>query len=171
MPEICPHCGKESGEISPRFCSGCGARMDGTPPNGLPGFPAPLPERKNSTIAGACSSVLPGLGQVYNGETAKGYTFFLLALGGLFLLVIPGLLVWLYAMYDAYAIAGKMNSGEIEFREMEVLHMILFVIFAAMVIIVILAIVITLVMGSLMTQLGPLGKTDYSWMSGKNGII
>ena len=29
MPEISPHCGKESREISPRFCSGCGARMNG----------------------------------------------------------------------------------------------------------------------------------------------
>ena len=90
---------------------------------------------------------------------------------GLFFRVIPGLLVWLYAMYDAYAIAGKMNSGEIEFREMQLLYMIIFMIFAGMMIIVIPAIVITLVMGSLMTQLGPPGKTDYSWMSGKNGII
>lgn len=148
--------------------------MDGTPPNGFPGiagFPAPLNERKNSSVAGFCSSVLPGLGQMYNGETAKGYTFFLLALGGLFFLIIPGLLVWLYAMYDAYAIAGKMNSGEIEFREMQLLHMILFVIFAGILIIVILAILITLIMGSLMTQLGPLGMTDYSWMFGKSNIF
>ena len=29
MPGICPHCGKVSNEEDPRFCSGCGARMDG----------------------------------------------------------------------------------------------------------------------------------------------
>ncbi|MEI7856716.1 MAG: hypothetical protein WCH85_04355 [Methanomicrobiales archaeon] len=171
MPEICPHCGKESVEVSPRFCSSCGARMDGTPPYGFLKFPGVLNERKNANVAGFCSSVLPGLGQVYNGETVKGYLFFLLAILGLFVLLIPGLLIWLYAMYDAYAIAGKMNTGEMEVREMKMTPMILFIVFAAVVIIGILAVVITLVMGNLMTRLGPLGTTDYSWMCGKKGII
>ncbi|MFA6226337.1 MAG: hypothetical protein WC620_09250 [Methanoregula sp.] len=171
MNEHCPHCGKESVEGSPRFCSGGGARMDGSIPAGYPGYPVPLREQKNTTIAGFCSSVLPGLGQVYNGEIAKGYCFFLLALLGLFFFLVPGFLVWLYAMYDAYAVAGKINTGEIEFREMRIIHLILFIVFAVIAIVVVLAIIITLVMGNLMTRLGPVGTGNYNWIFNKNGII
>src|SRR5271169_3338951 len=98
MHEICPHCGKVSTDLSPRFCSGCGARMDGSTTAGYPGYPAPPPARKNAMIAGFCSSFLPGLGQVYNGQTAKGFVVFLLGVAGLAFFLIPGLIVWLYAM-------------------------------------------------------------------------
>ena len=55
--------------------------------------------------------ISPGLGQVYNGQAGKGFAVFLLTLMGLVMLVIPGLIVWLYGMYDAYSVAGKMNTG------------------------------------------------------------
>ena len=171
MDHVCPHCGKISNEESPRFCSGCGARMDGSSPAGFPESPHGQKELKNTTISGFCSSVLPGLGQVYNGETAKGFTLFLLAFFGLFLFLIPGLIVWLYAMYDAYAIATKMNTGEIEFREMQMVHMVSFIAFAVVVIIVVLLLVISIMMTALIAQLGPVGAGDYSWMFGKSGMI
>jgi TM2 domain-containing membrane protein YozV len=171
MHDVCPHCGKISNEESPRFCSGCGARMDGSSPAGFTGSPPPQKELKNSTISGFCSSVLPGLGQVYNGETKKGFVFFLMAFFGLFLFLIPGLIVWLYAMYDAYAVATKMNAGEIEFHETQVIHMVTFIAFAVVTIIVVLLLVISIIMTALMSQLGPVGTGDYSWMFGKNGMI
>jgi len=167
MNTICPHCGKATSEESPRFCSGCGARMDGTTP---PGCPAPGVPQKNPLIAGFCSSFLPGLGQVCNGETVKGFVIFFLAIAGAFFLLIPGLLVWLYAMYDAYAVAGKMNAGEIEYRETRILHMILFIVFALVVIGVLLIIILTIIMAGLMAGLGPLG-IDNSGMFDTSGLF
>ena len=103
-------------------------------PGRVPGYSAPVREQKNRLIAGACSSVLPGLGQVYNGETAKGFAIFILTLAGLALLLIPGLIAWLYGIYNAYTTAGKMNTGEIPFRETRMLHVVLFIVFAVAVI-------------------------------------
>jgi TM2 domain-containing membrane protein YozV len=171
MHETCPHCGKVSGEESPRFCSGCGARMDGTSPPGFPGMPSFSGERKNSTIAGFCSSVLPGLGQVYNGEMAKGFALFILALLGLFFLLVPGFLVWLYAMYDAHAVAGKMNTGEIKLRETRILHMVLFIVFAVLVIIVVLVIVSMIFMASLAAELGPTGAGSRNRLFSSSGSL
>lgn len=177
MAMICPHCGKESCEDSPRFCSGCGARMDGTITAGFPGYAAPVRPQKSTTVAGFCSSVLPGLGQVYNGETVKGVVIFILTVAGLFTLLIPGLIVWLYAMYDAYSVAGKMNTGEMEFRETRTLHMVLFIIFAVIVIVVALLIVIAMVMSSLMAQLGTtgssgtLGTGNYNKLFQNSGLL
>ena len=129
MHEICPHCGKISYEDSPRFCSGCGNRMDGSTPAMYRRYPAPAGEQKNQMIAGFCSCFLPGLGQVYNGYTAKGFAIFLLFLAGLAFLLIPGIMIWIYAMYDAYSAAGKMNSGEIPFPENHTVHLVLFTAF------------------------------------------
>lgn len=159
MHEICPHCGKISTEESPRFCSGCGARMDGKAPAGYPGYAGysgPVREQKSPLIAGACSTVLPGLGQVYNGETAKGFALFIMTCVGLVLLVVPGLIVWLYAMYNAYKTAGKMNTGEIPVREMRILHVILFVVFALAVVVVGLVLLYLFVVQPLMSQFGSL---------------
>jgi TM2 domain-containing membrane protein YozV len=174
MSGICPHCGKVSNEDSPRFCSGCGARMDGTLMPGFPGYAGlPVPQ-KSTTIAGFCSSFLPGLGQVYNGETAKGFVLFFLTLIGLFVFLIPGLLVWLYAMYDAYAVAGKMNTGEIPFRETSTMHMAIFIVVAVMAIIVAILIIVAMVMASLASELGPLGLSgtgNYNHLFQMNGLF
>ena len=170
MAAVCPHCGKESIEESPRFCSGCGARMDGTP--AVPFGCSPVPrEEKNRMIALSCSSFLPGLGQVYNGESAKGFALFILTLAGLVLLLVPGLIVWLYAMYDSYSVAGKMNSGEIPFRETRMLHMILFTIFAVIVIVVLVLAIIAVAISSLTSMLGPAGAGDFNRMFGTNGMF
>jgi len=167
MPPPCPHCGFRSCDEAPRFCSNCGARMDGTPPAWYPGpgtatapgFPAAPPpgyEPKSPLVAGLCSTVLPGLGQVYNGETAKGFLLFLLTFAGLLLLLLPGLLAWLYAMYDAYAVAGRMNAGAVPYRPMNAAHMVIFIAVAVIVVIAAVLLVLALVAG-VMGDLGSLG--------------
>ena len=173
MPAVCPHCGKVSKEESPRFCSGCGARMDGKVPIGYPsyaGYSAPVREQKSQLIAGACSTLLPGLGQVYNGETAKGFALFILTCVGLVILFVPGLIVWLYAMYNAYSTAGKMNRGEIPAREMRMLHVILFVVFAIAVIVVGLVLIYFLVVQPLMSQFGSLGTGNLNQLMNTGDI-
>jgi len=171
MHEICPHCGKESNEDAPRFCSGCGARMDGKTPAGYPGYSTTVREQKNRLIAGACSSVLPGLGQVYNGETAKGFAIFILTLAGLALLLIPGLIAWLYGIYNAYTTAGKMNTGEIPFRETRMLPIVLFIVFAVAVIAIALLVLIYLVIDPLMSQMGTLDTGSFNQLLGSGGSI
>ena len=178
MSKCCPHCGKESNEESPRFCSGCGARMDGSIPAGYLGYAVehrgyytgPPRPQKSMMVAGGCSTILPGLGQVYNGETAKGFALFILTLAGLVILLIPGLIVWLYAMYDAYSVAGKMNSGEVPSRETRTVHMVLFIVFALIVIVAIL-IMIMMAMSSLMSQVGTLDTGNYHKLFESNGLF
>ena len=140
-------------------------------PGRVPGYFTPSRDQKNPLIAGVCSSVLPGLGQVYNGETAKGVVVFLLALAGLAFFLIPGLIAWFYGMYNAYSVAGKMNTGEIAFRETRTLHMVLFIVFALVVIAVALLILITMVIAPLMNQFGSLDTGDYSKLLDTNGLV
>jgi uncharacterized membrane protein len=87
-----------------------------------------------SLIGGLVSGLLIGLGQVYNGQIKKGIilsvahvgawaviigfyivasivTFGIGAIICLPVLVVPFLL-WLYAMYDAYVTADRINKGE-----------------------------------------------------------
>jgi TM2 domain-containing membrane protein YozV len=169
MHEVCPHCGKVSTEESPRFCSGCGARMDGTIPAAYPGYPTVPRKQKNQMTAGFCSTFLPGLGQVYNGETGKGFAVFLLTAAGLVFFIVPGLIVWLYAMYDSYSVAGKMNTGEVPFRETRMLHVVLFIVFAVIVIVIALIIVIAMLMAILMPQIGQIGTSRLG--SPSNGYL
>ncbi|MBN1194175.1 MAG: hypothetical protein JXA08_02335 [Methanomicrobiaceae archaeon] len=55
-------------------------------------------------------------GQVYNGQHVKGLILFFIGLFGSFL-VVPSILVWLYAWFDAYRTAKRMNAGENPFRD------------------------------------------------------
>jgi TM2 domain-containing membrane protein YozV len=148
--------------------------MDGGIPAGYPYYSSPPRPQKSTMIAGGCSSVLPGLGQVYNGETAKGFAIFILFLAGLVILLIPGVIVWFYALYDAYAVAGKMNSGEIPFRETRALHMVLFIVFALIVIVAAVLIIIVTVITPMMSQFGSmdsLNTGDYNKLINSYGQI
>lgn len=56
------------------------------------------------------------MGQVYNGQAVKGLLIFFGTLLGS-ILIIPGILIWLYGIFDAYQTSKKMNSGTIPFRD------------------------------------------------------
>lgn len=176
MPATCPHCGYVSPEDNPRFCSSCGARMDGTAPGwyassftdpsrGIPS-PAGYREPKSALTAGFCSSFLPGLGQVYNGQTKKGFLVFILAIAGLMAFILPGLLVWLWAIADAYSTAGKMNAGTIPFIEGNTLHLIAFVLFA---LVVVVAVVILILWWAYTSLMSDLGTTSLTGLTGTRG--
>lgn len=79
-------------------------------------------EAKNAGIAGVASIVLPGLGQIYNGQTRKGIALVIIAVFSLYLLVsyrtivseladLLYLVVLLYSAYDAYSTAKAINLG------------------------------------------------------------
>jgi TM2 domain-containing membrane protein YozV len=76
------------------------------------------PCRKEPLLALILSFLLPGLGQIYNGDTNNGMMLIVGTVAswlmtsvciGFFLFV--G--IWAYAMYDAYTRAEKINRGEI----------------------------------------------------------
>lgn len=76
--------------------------------------PTPPLVYKNPGLAAVLSFFWMGLGQVYNGQIAKGIVFIVAyAISWLLTLVIIGLittpLLWIFGMYDAYKSAEKIN--------------------------------------------------------------
>jgi TM2 domain-containing membrane protein YozV len=121
MVKFCPTCGKQLQYDDAEICPNCGVRI----PNLLP----TQKEEKNPVLAALCS-IFPGLGQVYNGETALGVAVFLGTLVGALIFLIPGLIVWIFGIYNAYITATKMNSGEIPFKPTNTAHLIIFFLIA-----------------------------------------
>ena len=77
--------------------------------------PAVPIEDKNPIISAVLSFFFPGAGQAYNGQIGKGIGVFICFIIGYMIFVIPGLIVFIYGVYDAYSSAQKMNKGEIPY--------------------------------------------------------
>ncbi|WP_265581249.1 hypothetical protein [Methanofollis aquaemaris] len=114
MPNYCPNCGTLLKDRDGAVCPQCGTRFQHTT------------KEKNLSIAVICAASCPGLGQVYNGEIGKGVLVLVGTAVGM-LLLIPGLLVYIYGIYDGYRTAQKMNAGEVPFREASIPFMLLFI--------------------------------------------
>ena len=69
-----------------------------------------------SPVKAAVLSIIPGLGQIYNGDLAKAMLFLVAAFVGLMYYIVPGLVIIAYAMYDAYRTAYRMNRNEIPWK-------------------------------------------------------
>jgi len=147
--KYCPECGKPLANEAANFCDNCGAKLSAAPtitvqpPEGAAGSSTQGPvtlvqpvEEKSTAVAAICSLVIPGLGQVYDGKLERGFLIFFGTVIGFFLLIIPGLCVWAFGIYDAYDIACKMNNKEIPFLPTKTAHLILFVLLAIITVIV-----------------------------------
>ena len=66
--------------------------------------------KKDKILAGILSWLIPGLGQVYCGQTGRGIAFFIAAVVGYFLLIIPGIVITIFAIIDAVNIADTINK-------------------------------------------------------------
>ena len=112
------------------FCRACGAeilaRSEICPECGVGQRGSGSPGEKNPGLAALLSFVLVGAGQLYNGDVVKGivlmvaeFTLVSLILVTIWFLVgvvfVPILLaLWVYAVWDAWDKAEKINRGEYE---------------------------------------------------------
>lgn len=127
---VCPECSMNvAGKITCKTCAEALATQCATAPKKEPWLALAL-----SLVGGCVSGLFIGLGQLYNGQVKKaiilsvahvlvgtcivlaflGVTILTLGFGALCclpVLVFP-LALWLYAMYDAYVTAEKINKGE-----------------------------------------------------------
>jgi len=76
--------------------------------------------KKEPFLALILSFLIPGLGQLYNGDLTKGIFLFLGAIVSVVLMFVcigflTYLAIWIYGMYDAYIYAEKINRGEVKY--------------------------------------------------------
>lgn len=110
--DFCPNCASKlpykKGQWPrgvPHYCPDCGFRVDDNKKIDI------HHETKDPKKA-ALLSIIPGLGQVYNGSLIRGLIFLFGTAIGL-LLLIPGIGVWIFGIYDSYNYSKKINSGAI----------------------------------------------------------
>lgn len=115
---FCNYCGSELKFREAEICPNCGMRLRDTKKI--------IREEKNPGIAALCSFFIPGLGQIYNGDVGKAIAIYFGTLIGFLLFFIPGVIVWIFGIYDAYTTSKKMNEGEIPYKSTNTVAMILF---------------------------------------------
>ncbi|MDO9045408.1 MAG: zinc-ribbon domain-containing protein [Methanobacteriaceae archaeon] len=107
--KFCSNCGAEIDKKA-EICPKCGVRLMGNSQGqNLPVGP------KNAGLAAVLSFLVVGLGQIYNGQVGKGLLLLVGALiSGVLMLVFIGfitwLIIWIYAIYDAYNTANEINA-------------------------------------------------------------
>ena len=128
---FCQQCGKTNPDGA-RFCDNCGAPIQHVPPPVYQQQPVyqqmppvqPVMQRgqiRSPGIAGVLSFLCCGLGQLYNGETLKGIGLFIGAIIASAIFNILGFIVVLYAIYDAFTTAKKINEGQVPFSGKSIL--------------------------------------------------
>jgi RNA polymerase subunit RPABC4/transcription elongation factor Spt4 len=121
--KYCSNCGAlidERAEICPK----CGVRVSEPPVSRIP----IIPEKKNVALAVVLSFLIPGLGQIYCNKVGRGLGIIVLSIL-MFLMfgfaaasnpnssdaafpLLLWILVYLWNLYDANKLAGKINRGE-----------------------------------------------------------
>lgn len=142
----CSFCGYPLGEDEAEAIPATPAEQPAAPPPATEAPPAAKtpapppapssaesPQTKSVATAVIASVIFPGLGQTYNGYLLKGVLFYL----GITLFSLPGYpsillagAVYLYAIYDAYRAADRMNKGELAFQTFSWVSIFLYFVFA-----------------------------------------
>lgn len=151
--KYCPECGKPLASENSNFCDDCGTKISNIT---LPPQPTIVmtPEEKSPSLAAVCS-IIPGFGQVYDGKMARGFAIYFGTLIGLFLLIVPGVLVWLFGIYDAYSIAKKMNNKEIPFLPTKTAHLIIYIVLIIVITVIVFAILAFIALAYVASHITP----------------
>lgn len=115
----CVNCGAQM-DARAEICPKCGVRVAPTPSfQNQPAQPYPPYQAaqplKSPGLAAVLSLIIPGLGQIYNGEIGKGLAMVIVSIimWVLVWLLIPFLVIivlWVYGIYDAYKKAERINA-------------------------------------------------------------
>lgn len=113
--KFCANCGFEMPKTT-KFCPECGNSTEGIPQVVNNVNNSVVNSDKSPGLAAILSFLIVGLGQIYLGLTKKGIILFVGAIiSGVLMLVLIGwitwLIVWGYAIYDAYNSGEKMRNG------------------------------------------------------------
>ena len=68
-------------------------------------------EEKSEGLAAVLSFLIPGIGQMYAGRTGRGVGFLLGFIVGIFALIIPGIIIWIWSIVDAMKCAREYNAA------------------------------------------------------------
>lgn len=114
----CNTCGAQIA-LQAEFCPKCGSRVSTQQMIVQPQALTQPVQRKNEGLAAVLSFLFTGLGQVYNGQIAKGIVFVVVGIVFAVLIVfLIGIILypvfWIYNIYDAYSTAKKINAGQIQ---------------------------------------------------------
>lgn len=115
----CQNCGSQLPD-SAKFCDRCGAKVgtdtERSNSNTEYNMASIMVNKKSEALALILSLLIPGLGQIYNGQVSKGAMMIVAAIvcAVLIFLFFPiGILyivLWIYAMYDAFKDAKEYNQ-------------------------------------------------------------
>jgi TM2 domain-containing membrane protein YozV len=113
--KYCTDCGAQIDEKA-EICPKCGVRQSA--PGAYHTTSNQRHQQKNPGLAAVLSALVIGLGQIYNGQIAKGILIFVAAIiSAILWFVIIGIIfsiiIWIYAVYDAYNTAQRINNSEI----------------------------------------------------------
>ncbi|MCE5295900.1 MAG: DUF5683 domain-containing protein [Euryarchaeota archaeon] len=109
--KYCPNCGAQI-DYRAEICPKCGMRVSQAQ---VQYQPMPAKPTKSEGLAAVLSFLIPGLGQIYNGQIGKGLIMIIAAIVcGVLMLLLIGivlyLILWVWGIYDAYNTAKKINQ-------------------------------------------------------------
>ena len=67
--------------------------------------------KKDTTLTGILSFLIPGLGQIYVGKTWRGISWLIFTALGYICFIVPGFIIWIINIWDAIDQAEKYNKG------------------------------------------------------------
>jgi TM2 domain-containing membrane protein YozV/RNA polymerase subunit RPABC4/transcription elongation factor Spt4 len=124
---VCPECkSNQPKTVQTKYCANCGSEIDkkaeicpkcGVRQPGYGAYQQSVVQQKNPGLAAVLSALWVGIGQIYNGEIAKGLILMLIyIISALSIFILIGIIttpiIWIYGIYDAYNTAKKINAGE-----------------------------------------------------------
>ena len=126
--KFCSACGKKNYDLNSEQCAGCGAPFQSLTATKNNDENIVYVKKKSVFASLVISFFLPGSAQVYHGDLKRGLIIMVGFYIGLLLLIIPGIIVWVYALYDAVVGAENINKGITPFVEPPASHAAVFVV-------------------------------------------